>query len=98
MNVLLITYYFPPDQAVGALRPAKVVAALRAAGHQVKVVTAGSPTGDSGGDGIGRIKPLPGPRDLVLALTRVFRNAAVSTRQRGVAGGISPSTRKSTGT
>jgi glycosyltransferase involved in cell wall biosynthesis len=43
VNVVLLAYHYPPDPAVGSLRPAKVVHALRAAGHDVSVVTACRP-------------------------------------------------------
>lgn len=73
MRILLIAYAFPPDPAVGSLRAAKVADALRAAGHEVQVLTAG----------IGReesteppppwlhiVRPLPGPLQLYRRLKR----------------------------
>ena len=44
MNVLLIAYHFPPDPAVGAIRPARLARALRDRGHAVRVL-AGVPSG-----------------------------------------------------
>jgi glycosyl transferase family 4 len=43
MNILLIAYHFPPDSAVGAVRAGNLAAALQAAGHNVKVITARLP-------------------------------------------------------
>lgn len=43
VRVLLIAYSYPPDPMVGSFRPAKVARALRAAGHDVDVVTARMP-------------------------------------------------------
>ena len=43
MNVLLISYYFPPYNSVGAVRTGKLAKFLREQGHTVRVVTADSP-------------------------------------------------------
>ncbi|HMH55901.1 MAG TPA: hypothetical protein VK535_06525, partial [Gemmatimonadales bacterium] len=43
MRILLISYHFPPDPAVGALRASHVADALQAAGHTVTVITARLP-------------------------------------------------------
>lgn len=40
LRVLLLTRFYPPAPEVGGLRPANLVRALRAAGHEVTVVTA----------------------------------------------------------
>ncbi|MEP6573678.1 MAG: glycosyltransferase family 4 protein [Gemmatimonadota bacterium] len=70
MRVILVSYHFPPDPAVGSLRPQSVAAALAAQGHTVVVVTARLP-GETGewrtrADGIRVriVQPLPGPREL----------------------------------
>ncbi len=39
-HILLLSYFYPPAPEVGGLRAAKVVAALRARGHRVTVITA----------------------------------------------------------
>ena len=39
MNILLITYFFPPDSSSGAFRPMYFARDLQAAGHQVTVLT-----------------------------------------------------------
>ena len=43
MNVLLLAYHYPPDRAVGSLRPEKVASAFHRAGHTVTVLTAAIP-------------------------------------------------------
>lgn len=65
MRVLLISYFFPPDGAVGALRPAKVAAAFRSRGHDVTVLAAGPSNMpvDAQGAGVHRVTPLASPRD-----------------------------------
>ena len=75
MHVLLLSYYFPPDRAVGAIRPAKVARALQAAGHRVTVLTStipGQPTDLPSAVReveVRRIAPIPNPRELLLWLT-----------------------------
>jgi hypothetical protein len=62
---------------VGALRPAKLAAALRAAGHEVTVVTA-TPAGNAGETDrdIVRVTPHPSPREWLLRIrTLVTRQA-----------------------
>lgn len=39
MRILLVTYYFPPFNSVGAMRPGKLAAYLQAQGHDVQVLT-----------------------------------------------------------
>jgi glycosyltransferase involved in cell wall biosynthesis len=41
VKILLISYYFPPYNAVGAVRPGKLAKFLHRRGHEVKVVSAG---------------------------------------------------------
>jgi glycosyltransferase involved in cell wall biosynthesis len=43
VKILLFAYHFPPDPAVGAIRPSRVAEAFVAAGHHVEVVTARLP-------------------------------------------------------
>lgn len=70
MKILLLTYHYPPDRAVGAIRPAKVVRAFRDAGHEVEVITARLPgeTGDlrheEPGLRVRTVKPWRNPREL----------------------------------
>ena len=68
MQVVLLSYYFPPDQAVGALRPAKVCAALRAAGHRVTVIAGRIPGVSDTEPDVVRVRTLPNPREAWLAL------------------------------
>ena len=41
MKVLLIAYHFPPDPAVGALRPGRIARVLADRGHEVRVLSSG---------------------------------------------------------
>jgi len=79
MRILLISYHFPPDPAVGALRASHVAEALQAAGHEVTVITARLP-GERGrwrpaasGLRIRPIRSLPTLRDLYAWAKRPFR-------------------------
>jgi len=66
MRILLIAYHYPPDPAVGAVRPARMVRALRESGHQVTVVSAAlHGSSEAGSDPtVVRIPAWMGPRDL----------------------------------
>jgi len=79
MRILLISYHFPPDPAVGALRASHVAEALQAAGHEVTVITARLP-GERGrwrpaasGLRIRPIRSLPTLRDLYAWAKRGLR-------------------------
>ena len=72
--VVLVTYYFPPDPAVGSLRAAKVARAFLDAGHSVDVVTSRLP-GETGmratsqpGFRVHTVKSLPDLREIMRAL------------------------------
>lgn len=71
MKILLISYYYPPDRAVGGQRARKVVEVLRAAGHEVVVIAAGD---TPAGQGVHRVTPLPSVRDVYAALRRRYGN------------------------
>lgn len=76
MRIVVISYHYPPDPAVGGLRAAKVAEAFRRAGHEVHVVAAQvpealvplvrSPTGIA----IQRVRAWRNPRELWLAWKR----------------------------
>ncbi|MFX9604597.1 hypothetical protein ABTP42_19610, partial [Acinetobacter baumannii] len=40
MKILLVTYYFPPYNAMGAVRTGKTAKFLEALGHEVRVISA----------------------------------------------------------
>lgn len=61
LNILVISYHYPPDRAVGGQRARKLVEALRAAGHDVVVIAAGDPTADPT---VLRVPPLPSVREI----------------------------------
>lgn len=96
MRVLFVTYHYPPDPAVGAFRPGKVVDAFRAAGHEVVVVTANLPGEKSGlrvdEPGL-RVRTVPtwsNPRDWYASIKSAFlrlRGAAVQENVRGISTG-----------
>lgn len=70
-QLLLIAYYYPPAQAVGAIRPAKVARAFAEAGWKVKVIAAQTPDGppeQSPGVSVTPVKPWPHARQLVAAM------------------------------
>ncbi len=43
MNILIVSFYFPPFHAVGAIRVGKTAKYLTKMGHQVKIITADEP-------------------------------------------------------
>ena len=43
MKILLVSYYFPPTNAIGAVRIGKLAKFLLAQGHDVRVLTAAEP-------------------------------------------------------
>ena len=43
MRILLISYYFPPFNSVGAIRPGKLAAYLQSRGHEVNVLSCSNP-------------------------------------------------------
>ncbi|MCH7554209.1 MAG: hypothetical protein IIC82_09470 [Chloroflexi bacterium] len=43
MRILLVSYYFPPTNAIGAVRVGKLAKYLLAQGHDVRVLTAAEP-------------------------------------------------------
>ena len=87
MKVLLLTYHYPPDRAVGALRPAKVAAAFRDAGHEIAIVTAalrGEAVGiraAEGGITVHAVRPWRNPRDFYAAAKRRLDRGSPSSAQ-----------------
>lgn len=76
MRIVVISYHYPPDPAVGGLRAAKVAEAFRRAGHEVHVVAAQVPEASGplvrtpGGIVIERVRAWRNPRELWLAWKR----------------------------
>jgi glycosyltransferase involved in cell wall biosynthesis len=79
MRILVVAYYYPPDSAVGAIRPAKIVRALAARGHDVQVIAAGGAggTSTSSAEHVHRVRPMRNPRELYTSLRKPERKAAV---------------------
>ena len=93
MKILFLSYHFPPDSAVGAVRPAKVVQAFCSAGHEVVVVTAALPgdsprtRSDQKGLKIRTISPWANPRDWYAAAKGVmqkWKGGAAEESVRGI--------------
>ncbi len=84
MKVLVISYHYPPDPAVGSVRPARMVEALRGAGHDVTVLTAQVHGVNADPDEAGaiRVRPWPGFRDLYRSLRARFSRG--NNVERGV--------------
>lgn len=71
MKILIVTYFFPPDRAVGGQRALKVATALKGAGHDVTIIAQGdSPLRAEGG--VYRVRSMPSARGLYLSLRRSF--------------------------
>ncbi|MDX2121188.1 MAG: hypothetical protein SF070_09080, partial [Gemmatimonadota bacterium] len=76
MRIVVISYHYPPDPAVGGLRAAKVAEAFRRAGHEVHVVAAQVPEATAAllrtpaGIVIERVRAWRNPRELWLAWKR----------------------------
>jgi len=78
MRILFVSYYFPPDSAVGAIRPAKVVRALEARGHDVQVIAAMNGSAELEQPNLHRVRPLRNPREFYLARKRADQVASTS--------------------
>lgn len=57
MRVLFLTYHYPPDPAVGAIRAGNIVRELEGRGHEVVVIATGQGYGEV--EQVHRIRPLP---------------------------------------
>jgi glycosyltransferase involved in cell wall biosynthesis len=73
-RVLLLTYYWPPAPGSGAFRWAALVKYLRAAGHEVTVMTTSAFGGDPAEEGVLRVGDLASST----ALRRLLRRPAVA--------------------
>ncbi len=62
MRILLLSYYFPPYNSIGAVRVGKTAKYLHRFGHELRVVAAKEPTIEQPGD---LSLPIEVPRDLV---------------------------------
>ena len=90
--MLLLTYHYPPDVAVGGLRPSRLVEQLVAAGHEVDVITASmrreAPGLRASGSGwrVFAVRRWQTPRDWYLRMTQGRRRqSAPGTRDVGPA-------------
>lgn len=91
LRVLLVTRHYPPASEVGGLRPAKLVRALRAAGHHVHVVTTVVPErAPESSVGVTRVTPHMGPRQLLVGGKRLLRAATGRGDSPAPAGAVTP--------
>lgn len=91
LRVLLVTRHYPPASEVGGLRPAKLVRALRAAGHHVHVVTTVVPErAPESSVGVTRVTPHMGPRQLLVGGKRLLRAATGRGDNPAPAGAVTP--------
>lgn len=87
MRVVLISYHFPPDTAVGGLRAAKVAEAFRKAGHEVHVIAGIVPGAEMqrqvlpSGIVIERVTSWRNPREVWLSLKARRQRATGSTTE-----------------
>ncbi len=84
LKILLISYHYPPDRAVGGQRARKVADSLRAAGHDVRVIAAGNAPDD---DHVRRVVPLPSSRDVYAALRRRYGRSGTNGDPEASGGG-----------
>ena len=90
MRILVVAYYYPPDSAVGAIRPAKIVRALEARGHDVQVIAAAASAGSSHAPSVHRVRPMRNPREFYNSLKRTARRAAVEAAPTGASDAAMP--------
>jgi glycosyltransferase involved in cell wall biosynthesis len=85
VQVLLISYHYPPDPAVGAVRAERVAEALRSAGHDVQVVTVRRDGLDAPEDRlrIHRVRRLPNAREAALAVRGLVRRPRPAVQEGG---------------
>jgi glycosyltransferase involved in cell wall biosynthesis len=85
MRILVVAYHYPPDPAVGAIRPAKIVRALEARGHDVQVVAAALPTAHDPPN-VHRVRSMRNPREVYHSF-RPAKRAAVEAAATGSSAG-----------
>jgi glycosyltransferase involved in cell wall biosynthesis len=93
MRILVVAYYYPPDSAVGAIRPAKIVRALEARGHDVQVIAAAGASTANDAPNVHRIRPMRNPRELYHRLKPPEKRAAVEAAAAAASAGAGIPTR-----
>jgi glycosyltransferase involved in cell wall biosynthesis len=96
MVVSILTNHYPPDQAVGARRPAALARVLAARGHEVQIFAPAVPGTllpgqrfDPDGTSVITLAVPPSPRDVLLRLLQRRRRVSISSA--GEPGGTSAS-------
>lgn len=93
MRILVVAYYYPPDSAVGAIRPAKIVRALEARGHDVQVVAAPGSSEVESNPNVHRVRPMRNPRELYNSLKSPAKRAAIEAAATAASEGAAVPTR-----
>jgi glycosyltransferase involved in cell wall biosynthesis len=87
MRILVVAYHYPPDPAVGAIRPAKIVRALEARGHDVQVIAAAGATPANDPPNVRRVRPMRNPREFYHSLKPPAKRAAVEAAANAASAG-----------
>jgi len=87
MRILVVAFYYPPDSAVGAIRPAKIVRALEARGHDVQVIAAAGATQTNDPPNVHRVRPMRNPREFYHSLKPAEKRAAVEAAAAAASAG-----------
>jgi len=96
LRVLLLAYHYPPDAAVGGVRPSRLVAQLVAAGHEVDAITAvlhdEAPGLRDRGAGwrVFSVRRWRTPRDWYLRISRARKVASAEDADQDAADGPGP--------
>jgi glycosyltransferase involved in cell wall biosynthesis len=93
MRILVVAYYYPPDSAVGAIRPAKIVRALEARGHDVQVIAAPGSSETESNPNVHRVRPMRNPRELYNSLKSPAKRAAIEAAASASSEGAAVPTR-----
>ncbi|MEO8199504.1 MAG: glycosyltransferase family 4 protein [Gemmatimonadota bacterium] len=92
MKAVLLAFHYPPDSAVGSLRPIKVAHSLRDAGWEVTVITATLENEKAGvraeeaGLNVIAVKPHKNPREWYASFKRLRRGAVHNGETEAQAG------------
>jgi hypothetical protein len=88
MHIILVSYHYPPDPAVGSLRACNVARTFADRGHRVTVVSLDDPALATSGSQdpyieVVRVRTRPSLRDMALAVRRRTRRGSTAAGQGG---------------